>query len=96
MKDRENRGREGYRKPKREGWEVGEIGGNYECFTFCNRKRAKERKSRKRVGNRECKVRESEGGGGIFQIWSMLAGYEEKARRFKVWNLSNLVNASRL
>ena len=27
MRDRVNRGREGYRKPKREGWEVGEIGG---------------------------------------------------------------------
>ena len=64
MRDRVNRGREGYRKPKREGWEVGEIGGNYECFIFCKRKRAKERKSRKRVGNRECKVRESGGGGG--------------------------------
>ena len=75
MRDRENRGREGYRKPKREGREVGEIGGNYECSIFCKRKRAKERKSRERVENRECKVRE--GGGGIFQIWSMLAGYEE-------------------
>ena len=84
MGDRVNRGREGYRKPKREGWEVGEIKGNYECFIFCNRKRAKERKSRKRVRNRECKVRESDrGGGGIFQIWSTLAGYEEQARRFK-------------
>ena len=30
------------------------------------------------------------------QIWSMLAGYEEQAQRFNVWNLSNLVNASRL
>ena len=83
MGDRVNRGREGYRKPKREGWEVGEIKGNYECFIFCNRKRAKERKSRKRVRNRECKVRESDRGGGIFQIWSTLAGYEEQARRFK-------------
>lgn len=36
------------------------------------------------------------GGGGIVQICSMLAGYEEQARRFNVWNLSNLVNASRL
>ena len=35
MRDRENRGQEGYRKPKREGWEVGETGGNYECFIFC-------------------------------------------------------------
>jgi len=87
VRDRENRGREGYRKSKRERWEVGEIGGNYECFRFCKRKRAKERKSRKRVGNRERK---------IVQIWSMLAGYEEQARRFNVWNLSNLVNASRL
>lgn len=82
MGDRVNRGREGYRKPKREGWEVGEIKGNYECFIFCNRKRAKERKSRKRVRNREWKVRESDRG-GIFQIWSTLAGYEEQARRFK-------------
>ena len=46
MGDWENRGREGYgreeyRKPKREGWEVGEIGGNYERFIICNRKRAK-------------------------------------------------------
>ena len=82
MGDRVNRGREGYRKPKREGWEVGEIKGNYECFIFCNRKRAKERKSRKRVRNRECKVREGDRG-GIFQIWSTLAGYEEQARRFK-------------
>lgn len=80
MGDRVNRGREGYRKPKREGWEVGEIKGNYECFIFYNRKRAKERKSRKRVRNRECKVREGDGG-GIF--WSTLAGYEEQARRFK-------------
>lgn len=68
MGDRVNRGREGYRKPKREGWEVGEIKGNYKCFIFCNRKRAKERKSRKRVRNRECKVRESDRGGDLSNL----------------------------
>ena len=68
MGDRVNRGREGYRKPKREGWEVRERKRNYECFIFCNRKRAKERKSRKRVRNREWKVQESDRGGGSFKF----------------------------
>ena len=71
---------------------MGEIGGNYECFIFCKRKRAKERKSRERVENRECKVREGEaGGGGSFKFGQCLQVMKNKpgdltSGIFQIWS----------
>ena len=64
---------------------------------FANEKELKRESQEKgsETGNARC-GNVAGGGGRIVQIWSMSAGYEKQARRFNVWNLSNLVNASSL
>ena len=65
---------------------------------FANEKELKRESQEKgsETGNARCGNVAGGGGEGIVQIWSMSAGYEKQARRFNVWNLSNLVNASSL
>ena len=53
---------------------------NVLCFAIEKELKRESQEKGSETGNAKCgKVT----GGGIFQIWSTLAGYEEQARRFK-------------